>query len=250
MESHAMSESPDAKESETVGSVRKEHTMCFSAAASFIGGGVLTALGTTTILTNKEPSRRLFAAIPFVFGVQQISEGFVWVSLQSPDPVPVVKAVSITLFLIAAVLVWPTVVPLSMLLMEKEKKRRAVLWVLTGLGVAVSLAHVVGMLVYTVTARIDGLHILYALDSPFPLAIVTMCGYLLATILPMFASSVKRVYVFGLVVVVSYVVAELFYREYLVSVWCFFGAIASAVIWWVLKVREPARIAVPETVDP
>jgi predicted benzoate:H+ symporter BenE len=77
-----------------------------------------------------------------------------------------------------------------------------------------------------------------------------MCGYLLATILPMFASSVKRVYVFGLVVVVSYVVAELFYREYLVSVWCFFGAIASAVIWWVLKVREPARIAVPETVDP
>jgi hypothetical protein len=224
--------------------------MCFSAAASFIGGGVLTALGTTTMLTNKDPSRRLFAAIPFVFGVQQVAEGFVWVSLKDPDPDPVVKAVSIALFLIAAVLVWPTVVPLSMLLMERDRKRRILLWILTGLGIAVSLAHVVGMLVYTVTARIDGLHILYALDSPFPLAVVTMCGYLIATILPMFASSVKRVYVFGLVIVLSYVVAEIFYREYLVSVWCFFGAVASATIWWVLKEREPARIASPETIDP
>lgn len=224
--------------------------MCFSAAASFIGGGVLAALGTTTMLTNRDPSRRLFAAIPFVFGVQQVSEGFVWVSLQDPDPNPAVKAVSITFFLIAAVLVWPTVVPLSMLLMERERKRRILLWVLTGLGIAVSLAHVVGMLTYTVTARIDGLHILYALDSPFPLAVVTMCGYLIATILPMFASSVKRVKVFGLVIVLSYVVAEIFYREYLVSVWCFFGAAASVVIWWVLKEREPSRVAVPETVDP
>jgi len=51
--------------------------MCFSATASFASGVLLSTVGAATIRENKEPSRRLFAAIPMVFGLQQLSEGFV-----------------------------------------------------------------------------------------------------------------------------------------------------------------------------
>ena len=208
--------------------------MCFSALASFAGGAVLTSIGVATVLTNKEPSRRVFAAIPFVFGLQQISEGFVWVSLQSPDQ-DMLRKVSTFLYLIAAVVIWPTMVPLSILLMEKVKKRRIALYALLGLGIAVSLTHVLGLLIYEVTARISSFHILYTMASPHPIAVVTMTAYLIATIVPLLISSVRRMYLFGIVIVVSYTLARILYQDYLVSVWCFFAAVASVGIWWILK---------------
>ena len=75
--------------------------MCFSASASFAGGAIITAIGVMTVRTNRDPSRRLFAAIPLIFGVQQISEGFVWVALQSPG-YDLMLSISKYIFLIAA----------------------------------------------------------------------------------------------------------------------------------------------------
>lgn len=219
--------------------------MCFSAPASFIGGAVLTGLGTLAMITNRDPSKRFFAAIPFVFGLQQLAEGAVWLALPgaasgaAPDH-DLIRRLAVAVFLIAAVVVWPTLVPLSVLLMEKKRPRRVLLWATLGIGGAVSLAHVVGMSVYDVHAEILGFHVRYYMDSPHPLALVTMTGYLVATLVPFFLSSVKRVPVFGLIIVVSYAVAELFYREYLVSVWCFFAAVASSTLVWVLRVPQEA----------
>ena len=50
--------------------------------------------------------------MPLVFGLQQISEGFVWYSLQTPGHEQML-AVSSGLFLFAALILWPTYVPLS-----------------------------------------------------------------------------------------------------------------------------------------
>jgi hypothetical protein len=49
--------------------------MCFSAHVSFIAGGLLTIVGVASILKASHRSQRLFAAIPLLFGVQQIVEG-------------------------------------------------------------------------------------------------------------------------------------------------------------------------------
>lgn len=64
-------------------------------------------------------------------------------------------------------------------------------------------------------------------------------AYVVATILPLFVSGKRRVHVFGVVVLLAYAVTQYFFSAYLVSVWCFFAAIASAVIWWI--VRSPAE---------
>jgi hypothetical protein len=221
--------------------------MCFSATASFVGGAIITSAGIATVLQNKENSQRAFAAIPLVFGIQQIAEGFVWVALRSSDTGMMLQSAT-TVFLVAALLVWPTLVPLSILLMEKNRKRRRMLALLLGVGIAVTISYGFGMLIFNVTTQISNFHILYTSDAPPPLAGATMIAYLAASLLPMFVSSTRKVFWFGVIVAIAYGIAHYFFREYLVSVWCFFAAVVSMVIY--LIIREQVRVADLPQVDP
>jgi hypothetical protein len=54
--------------------------VCFSASANFIGGGVLGAIGVATLTEVKHRRELLFAAMPCLFAVHQITEGFVWLA--------------------------------------------------------------------------------------------------------------------------------------------------------------------------
>ena len=55
--------------------------MCFSATASFSSSVVIGALGIYSIKSVTHTHQKYFAAIPFLFAVQQFSEGFVWLTL-------------------------------------------------------------------------------------------------------------------------------------------------------------------------
>lgn len=208
--------------------------MCFSASASFAGGAIITAIGVMTIRTNRDPSRRLFAAIPLIFGVQQISEGFVWVALQSPGH-DLMLSISKYIFLIAALIVWPSVLPLSVLVMEKVKSRRLALYFFLVAGLLTAVYYGINLLVSDVDPRIISHHIKYAPESPRPFALPVFIAYLIATLAPLFISSVRKMWLFGLLVTVSCLITGIFFREFLASVWCFFAALISAVIWLIVK---------------
>ncbi len=55
--------------------------MCFSAEASFTAGAVLSVVGVYSLIVNKKPKYIPLAIIPLFFGVQQLAEGGVWLSL-------------------------------------------------------------------------------------------------------------------------------------------------------------------------
>ena len=203
--------------------------MCFSATASFAGGVIITSIGAAAIRKNSEPSQRLFAAIPMLFGLQQVAEGFVWLALQSPGQDLLLK-VSAYIFLIIALVVWPTMLPLAVLQMEKLEPRRRMLYVSLATGMAVSLCFVIYILMFKMTAQISSYHILYAIDYPQQIASLGAIAYIIATIPPLFVSSKKGMGLFGIIIVLSYCVTRFFYGEYLISVYCFFAALASVVI--------------------
>jgi hypothetical protein len=48
--------------------------MCFSATASFVSGSVLTIAGAISLSSAKKNNQKLFAAIPLIFGIQQLFE--------------------------------------------------------------------------------------------------------------------------------------------------------------------------------
>lgn len=211
--------------------------MCFSAGASFVGGAVITAIGVMTVRTNRDPSRRIFAAIPLIFGVQQISEGFVWVALQSPGH-DLMLSISMYIFLIAALIVWPSVLPLSVLAMEKVKNRRLALYFFLVVGLLTAAYYVLSLLVTDIDPRIISHHIKYAPEFPRPLALPVFIAYLIATLAPLFISSVRKMWMFGLLVTVSCLITGIFFKEYLASVWCFFAALISAVIWVIVRRKD------------
>ena len=59
--------------------------MCFSPEASFAGGIIISTIGIATILKVHKPSQIVFASIPIFFGIQQIIEGVLWLTLPNPD---------------------------------------------------------------------------------------------------------------------------------------------------------------------
>jgi hypothetical protein len=59
--------------------------LCFSAGASFAGGIIITGFGVATFREAHKPSQLVFAAIPVFFGVQQIVEGCLWLTLPDID---------------------------------------------------------------------------------------------------------------------------------------------------------------------
>jgi len=57
----------------------------------------------------------------------------------------------------------------------------------------------------------------------------------LATIAPLFISSIKRIHFVGTIMGLSFIVSAIFYKEFLISVWCFFAAIISFVVFYIIK---------------
>lgn len=208
--------------------------MCFSATASFVGGVIITAIGVAVVTKVHKPAQLLFASIPLFFGLQQFTEGFLWLTLKNPEYAAIQKYLTI-FYLLMADAVWPTLIPLSILLMEKNAQRKKILWVLLFAGITVSIYYTYCLLFLNVTPRIMGYHIKYFTDFPTMLAIPALILYLIATIPPLFISSIKRMYILGILMFLSCLVTAIFFTQFLLSVWCFFAAFISGVIYWILS---------------
>ncbi|MCJ7821065.1 MAG: hypothetical protein MUP53_07660 [Bacteroidales bacterium] len=208
--------------------------MCFSPEASFAGGAIITVIGIASLRKAEKTSQLPFASIPLVFGVQQFSEGFVWLSLQSPQPPPGLTLPSMV-FLIMALVIWPTMVPFAILRMEESEKKRKMLKFLLAGGVITSCYYGAGLVIFNVNPEISSHHIRYVNDFPSTLTMPVFFLYLVATLTPFFVSSVKRMPYMGILMVVSCFITGICYEEYLTSVWCFFAALTSGVIYWVLS---------------
>jgi len=208
--------------------------MCFSAEASFAGGIIISAIGVATVTKVHKPSQLVFASIPLFFGVQQITEGILWTTLPNPDYVSIQKF-GTYLFLIMAEVLWPMMIPLSVLFMEENLKKKRILRLLLILGACLSIYYVICLFLFDVNPEISGYHIQYNIDFPKSFALVAFAIYLIVTITPLFVSSIKKTHLMGGLMFLSCAVTALFFTQFLTSVWCFFAALISGVIFWILR---------------
>lgn len=213
--------------------------MCFSTTASFGAGIILTAFGTAALVKSENKSQSIFASIPLIFAVQQFTEGFVWLSLSNAD-YAIFKWPATYIFLFFAQVVWPFLVPFSILRLEKEQKRKKNLKILTVIGAVVSIYLAYCLISFPVEAQILGMHISYEQDYPQELSLYCGLLYIIVTIIPPFFSSLKGMWTLGTSILLSYIITSIFYTDYIVSVWCFFASIISiTVLYVILKSRKP-----------
>jgi len=207
--------------------------MCFSAEASFAGGIILSAIGTATLSKVTKPRQKLFAGIPILFAAQQFAEGVLWITLKSGENEQL-QNITTYIFLITALVIWPIMIPLSMWFMEESKRRRKFLAGLIITGGILSLFYASCLFSYDVRPQIQSFHIQYVDKFPVIPVRIALVFYLVSAIAPLYISSVKRMWLFGLLITVSYTISGIFFAQYLTSVWCFFAALISIVIFWVL----------------
>ena len=183
--------------------------MCFSSTASFTAGVVLTVIGVASIRKTHHRSQYLFASIPLIFGIQQLAEGVLWLSLPRPDYVNTQKIFTY-IFLFFAETVWPIWVPIAILLLEKQATRKNIqkYFVVAGLIVGIYMSYC--LFTFPVEAQIVGKHIAYVQKYPKSLQAISVILYGLATIVPSFFSHIKNMWLLGTTIFISYIITAIF----------------------------------------
>jgi hypothetical protein len=212
--------------------------MCFSATASFIVGGSLTVVGVATLAKATRRSDLPFAAIPFLFGIQQSVEGLLWLSLQ--HDMAMLRTVMTYLFTLFSHLIWPAFVPFAIARMEEglpqkiEPWRKNTMWGFRAIGALVAMSLLALVATQPLTAVVN-VHIIYV--TPFFYDWPMMVLYIAATCIVALFSRHPLIRLFGLTVFAFFFVSWWFYTEAFFSVWCFFAAILSGIIY--LHFRRP-----------
>lgn len=208
--------------------------MCFSATASFTAGVGLSMIGGVTLASVKKKSDIPFAAIPLLFGIQQLAEGVIWLSFENQ----VLLSVMTVIFLLFSHVIWPTLLPFSVFMLETQRWRRIVLSFFIGIGGIVSAYFLYYLTQEHVQAVVVNDCIAYV--APHFFRTFVLSPYTAATCFSCLFSSHKMVKVFGVVAFLSAVVAFNFFQENFVSVWCFFGALLSVIIY--LHFRQRTKV--------
>jgi uncharacterized protein DUF6629 len=216
--------------------------MCFSATASFTAAAVIGSVGIVTLRSAAaKPDYRILAlaAFPMLFALQQVVEGLLWLDLTAPEP-GALRGVLVHAFQGYAEVFWPTFAPLAALLIERERWRRILISICLAIGVALSIYLLVAMIGHPYQASIGEGHIVYRNDFQYPKGIEA--PYVVATTLSLLLSSAKEVRRLALVILIGFAVAYVSFHHAYISVWCFFAAVASVMVYLYVRV-VPARAA-------
>ena len=206
--------------------------MCFSATASFVAGASLSAIGVVTIKSAERRSELPFAAIPLLFGIQQTVEGVMWLTFR--QDAPALRQVMTYVYSLFSHVLWPIYVPLALYFLEQTRWRKQAMLAFQIVGTAVGLYLLYSLIARPIVAEVDQ-HIVYV--SPHFYLGPVIVGYVAATCFSEFFSSHTFVRLFGMLAMLSFIATYLFYAHALVSIWCFFAALLSVLIYMHLRYR-------------
>lgn len=204
--------------------------MCFSPSASFITSGVLTSLGIASL--NIAPKKKkLIAVIPIIFAMQQLAEALQWLFLKAESSSSILSYI----FLFIAFLFWPIYIPFVVYTLDLKTRR--IMRFFLGIGIATSLYLLFVISNNPVSTEIKHYSIFYNISIPFKFPI--FISYFSAVCGSLIASSKKEARIFGLLVLVSAATAAGYFLTNFISVWCFFAAGLSILIYFYLKKSNP-----------
>lgn len=186
----------------------------------------MSAIGVLTLKKAEQKAEIPLAMIPLLFGIQQIIEGMLWLSFRLEAPLlNVTMTYAFTLF---SHVLWPMYVPFAIGLVETVAWRKKAIWAFRVIGIAVGLYLLYWIVRFPVTSEVDE-HIVYV--SPHFIKVPMMMLYLAATCVSCFFSSHKLINLFGVLALLLFMVAYWVHSVAFFSIWCFFAAILSVVIY-------------------
>ena len=210
--------------------------MCFSAEVSFVTAAVLIPVGLACLKQSIDINKSYvaFALLPFLFGVQQLLEGIVWLTVADGG---FWLWSSVFIFLFFSHFLWLFWIPFSSFLTESNKLRRKLFFVMAIGGLLFGGSLYVPLLLQPdwVAVSIQKYSVYYDVrlvyDEIMPRQILTII-YALFILIPLLLSSDRYHKVLGMLVTISGLLTWAFFGLVFISVWCFFAAIISSYIFY------------------
>ena len=213
--------------------------MCFSAEVSFVSAGVLAVTGfVCTREAFKTKSHFLLAVTPFLFAIQQFFEGLVWIGINSGNHH--LTGIYSKFYLFFAFLFWLIWFPTVAYNLELIKWKKWFFIFLIFLGCIFGLYLWLPILLAEgprklLETNICGKSICYILASGGYFSLVTRESiYVSLGLLYLVCSDIifKK---FWILVLLSALLTVMTHEFAWTSVWCFFSAIASLYIFYLIK---------------
>jgi hypothetical protein len=210
--------------------------MCFSASASFGAAAVLLLLFMLVLKHIRSRREIVLGLTPLLFAIQQTAEGVVWLTYNQPSSWLYSGAAYI--FLGFAFIVWPIWAPLSLWLIEKKQQKRRLLFMCLLIGCIVALFSAIHMFIHGATAHVLENHINYDIRFPLDAEYTATVIYMVSTVVPFFITSAPYFWVYGVAVLIFYGISLFFWHTYLISVWCFFAALLSLLMYRFVRLNR------------
>jgi hypothetical protein len=201
--------------------------MCFSPEADFVAGTIVVGVGVATLRRVQAERELIVGALPLLFGLHQLTEGFVWLGLRGQVSSGV-GAAATEAYIVYAHAVLPTIVPLGFTLLEPVRRHSRWMWPLTYLGLLLGLYLLWQVTAYPVGAQPQAHCIDYTTHTPNDVFIGAL--YVLVTCGPALISSRRYLRRFGLVSLVGVIATALVRADELTSLWCLYAAMVSVLI--------------------
>jgi hypothetical protein len=217
--------------------------MCFSAAANFVGSGVLGTIGVITLTKVKHRRELLFATLPTLFAIHQFIEGFVWLGLDGAMSPAVAHNMGAAFMLYAQGLL-PFLLPLSVLLFEPNSPGRRRMLPFLVIGGATTLYILWALTAYPTEVYVKGNSVVYMNAATNNEAVALV--YVIATCGSLFVSKIPDMIIFGAVNLVILLTVMALKRYAFTSLWCAYAAVASVIIlayFWKSGKHRPFRYA-------
>ncbi len=202
--------------------------MCFSPQADFVAGAVVAGVGVATLRRVRVRRELVVGALPLLFGIHQLVEGFVWLGLRGQVS-PGLGNAAKEAYIIYAHAVLPAIVPIGFMLLEPERRRSRVMMGMACVGVLLGAYLLWQVTAYPVGAQEQARCIDYTTHTPNDALIGLL--YVAVTCGPALISSRRYLRWFGLVSLVGVIVTAVVRVDELTSLWCVYVAIVSVFIF-------------------
>ena len=211
--------------------------MCYSAPASLAASGVLAVSGIAILRMPKKKSEIPLSLFPLIFSVHQLTEGLLWLNHTGSVP-DTYKQGLIYAFVLIAFVFWPIYVPFSAYLTETGRMRRKIIIFCQLIGIYIGITFLVSIIRNTPDATFLEHSISYGVHGPPK----SLAPYMIAVTIPFLIATDKKLLLFGIALLIAcgtavYTACSGTFP----SVWCFYAAILSLIIY--LRLRYQAKAA-------
>ena len=212
--------------------------MCFSATARFAASAILVPAGLYCLKEARQAEKPywLLAVMPLLFGIQQFTEGQLWLALAAGDVLAQEQWAHSFMFF--SHFFWLFWIPLVCYALDDAEWRKRVFLALAAIGAMFGASMYLPVLlnerwmdvVIVKHAITYDARLIY--DDVMPETIPRVV-YAFIVIMPLLMSSEKTLRVFGWIITATIIATAWIFSHAYVSNWCFFAAIGSLYVCYV-----------------